>query len=72
MDKLPELGRLSDPEKDALIAVLWAEIQLLKARLAALEAKPHAPRKDAHQLECSALADPEVEPFARSTHGDSP
>jgi transposase len=48
MDKLPELGRLSEPEKDALIAALWAEVQLLKARLAALEAKPHEPRKDAH------------------------
>jgi transposase len=48
MDKLPELGRLSEPEKDALMAALWAEVQLLKARLAALEAKPHEPRKDAH------------------------
>ncbi len=48
MDKLPELERLSEPEKDALIAALWAEVQRLKARLAALEAKPHEPRKDAH------------------------
>jgi transposase len=48
MDTLPELGRLSEPEKDALIAALWAEVQLLKARLAALEAKPHEPRQDAH------------------------
>ena len=48
MDMLPELGRLSEPEKDALIAVLWAEVQLLKARLVVLEAKPHEPRKDAH------------------------
>jgi len=48
MDKLPELERLSESEKDALIAVLWAEVQRLKARLAALEAKPHEPRKDAH------------------------
>jgi hypothetical protein len=39
MDKLPDLERLSEPEKDALIAALWAEVQLLKARLAALEAK---------------------------------
>jgi transposase len=30
------------------MAALWAEVQLLKARLAALEAKPHEPRKDAH------------------------
>jgi transposase len=48
MDKLPELERLSEPEKDALITALWAEVQLLKARLAALEAKAQAPRKDAH------------------------
>ena len=48
MDKLPELERLSEPEKDALIAALWAEVQRLQARLAALEAKPHEPRKDAH------------------------
>lgn len=48
MDELPALERLSEPEKDALIAALWAEVQGLKARLAALEAKPHEPRKDAH------------------------
>ncbi len=48
MDQLPELERLSDPEKDALIAALWAEVQRLKAQLTALEAKAQAPRKDAH------------------------
>jgi transposase len=48
MDKLPELERLSEPEKDALIAALWAELQRLKARLAALAAKPRELRKDAH------------------------
>jgi transposase len=48
MDKLPELERLSEPEKDALIAALWAEVQRLTARLAALETKAHEPRKDAH------------------------
>jgi transposase len=48
MDKLPELGRLSESAKDALIAALWAEVQRLKARLAALEAKLQEPRKDAH------------------------
>jgi len=48
MDKLPDLERLSEPEKDALITALWAEVQLLKARLAALEAKAQEPRKDAH------------------------
>ena len=30
------------------MAALWVEVQRLKARLAALEAKPHEPRKDAH------------------------
>jgi transposase len=48
MDKVPELERVSEPEKDALMAALWAELQRLKARLAALEAKPREPRKDAH------------------------
>jgi uncharacterized small protein (DUF1192 family) len=48
MNKLPELDRLSEPEKDALIAALWAEVQRLKARLEGLEAKAHEPRKDAH------------------------
>jgi transposase len=48
MDQLPDLERLSEPDKDALIAALWAEVQTLKARLAALEAKQHEPRKDAH------------------------
>jgi transposase len=48
MDKLPAVERLSEPEKDALMAALWAEGQRLKARLAALEGKPHEPHKDAH------------------------
>lgn len=48
MDKRPDLERLSELEKDALIVALWAEVQLLKARLAALEAKAQEPRKDAH------------------------
>jgi hypothetical protein len=48
MDKLPGLERLSEPEKDALIAALWAEVQRLQARLVALEGKLHEPRKDAH------------------------
>ena len=70
MDKLPELGRLSEPEKDALITALWAEVQLLKARLAALEAKPHEPRKDAHNSSVRPRR-PQAEPFARSSHRDS-
>lgn len=48
MDKLPNLEHLSESEKDALITALWAEVQRLKARLAALEGKPQEPRKDAH------------------------
>jgi transposase len=48
MEQLPALERLSEPEKDALIAALWAEVQRLNARLAALEAKAQAPRKNAH------------------------
>jgi transposase len=48
MDQLPELECLSEPEKDALIAALWAEVQRLKTQLAALEAKAQAPPKDAH------------------------
>jgi hypothetical protein len=47
MDKRPELARISELGKDALIASLWAEVQLLKSQLAALEAKVQDPRKDA-------------------------
>src|SRR2546426_12752447 len=47
MDTLPELERLSEREKDALIVALWAEVQRLRTRLADLEAKLHAPGKDA-------------------------
>ena len=38
MDKLPELERLSESEKDALITALWAAIQRLPTRVAELEA----------------------------------
>ena len=48
MDTLPELERLSEREKDALIVALWAEVQRLQARLAAFEAKQQEPVKDAH------------------------
>jgi len=47
MDKLPVLERLSEPEKDALIVTLWAEVQRLRTRVAELEAKLHEPVKDA-------------------------
>ena len=48
MDELPKLEHVSDSKKDALIMALWAEVQRLKARLAALEGKPQEPHKDAH------------------------
>ena len=48
MDSLPDLTRLSDQDKEALIAALWAEVQRLRARLAAFEAKQQEPVKDAH------------------------
>ena len=48
MDSLPDLTRLSEQEKEALIATLWAEVQRLRARLAAFEAKQQEPVKDAH------------------------
>jgi hypothetical protein len=48
MDKLPELERLSEHEKDARIAALWAQVQRLHARPTALEAKQPEPRKNAH------------------------
>lgn len=60
MDKLPELERLSELEKDALISALWAEVQRLKARLTALEAKPPEPRKDAHHSSVSPSHSPKA------------
>jgi transposase len=48
MDKLPERTHVSELEKDALIASLWAEVQLLKTRPAALEAKTQEPHTDAY------------------------
>jgi transposase len=47
MDSLPDLAQLAEPQKDALIVALWAEVQCLHARLAAVEAKRQAPVKDA-------------------------
>ena len=47
METLPALDRLSASDKDALIAVLWAEIQRLRTRIMELEAKQHEPDKDA-------------------------
>jgi transposase len=45
VSQLPNLDRLSHAEKDALIRALWAQVQGLTARVAALEAKPDEPSK---------------------------
>src|SRR3954452_8796568 len=43
----PDLSRLTEAEKDALIPALWAQVQALTARVAELEARLHQPRKTA-------------------------
>jgi transposase len=43
--ELPDLSRLSHDEKDALIRTLWAQVQMLTARVAALEARLGVPSK---------------------------
>ena len=43
--QLPELSRLSDAEKDALIRARWAQNQSLTARVMALEARLGEPSK---------------------------
>ncbi len=48
MDQLPTLNQLSEPEKDSLIQVLWAEIQALKGQIGELEGKLQKPKKGAH------------------------
>ncbi len=45
MERLPDLLSLSHDEKDALIHTLWAQVQALAARVAALEAKLGLPPK---------------------------
>ena len=45
MDRLPDLSSLSHDEKDALIHVLWAQVQALTARVAELEARLGLPPK---------------------------
>lgn len=45
MTQLPDLSRLSHDEKDALIRALWAQVQALTARVAALEATLGTPPK---------------------------
>jgi transposase len=43
--QLPDLSRLSHDEKDALIRALWAQVQALTTRVAALEARLGTPPK---------------------------
>jgi len=45
MTALPDLSQLTHEEKDALIRVLWAQVQALVARVAELEAKLNVPPK---------------------------
>ncbi len=45
MSELPDLSLLSHAEKDALIRALWAQVQSLTARVAALEARLGEPGK---------------------------
>jgi transposase len=45
VNELPNLDHLSHAEKDALIHALWAQVQALTARVAALEAKLDEPAK---------------------------
>src|SRR3954447_4796503 len=41
----PDLSRLTEAEKDALIPALWARVQALTARVAHLEARLNEPTK---------------------------
>ena len=45
MTELPDLTCLSHDEKDALIRALWAQVQMLTARVAELESKLGGPPK---------------------------
>ena len=46
MTELPDLSFLSHDEKDELIRALWAQVQVLTARVAELETKPGEPAKN--------------------------
>ena len=41
----PDLSKLTETEKDALILALWVQVQTLTARVAALEARLSQPAK---------------------------
>ena len=63
MTQLPDLSRLSHDEKDALILALWAQVQLLTARVAELEAKLGVPPKtNAGQFQRAALERAQAKP----------
>ena len=64
--QVTELARLSEPEKDALIAALWAEVQRLKAHCGTRSQIARAPQ-GRPQFECASLADPEGKPLFRPT-----
>ena len=58
----PDLSRLTETEKDALILALWAQVQALTARVAHLEARLNEPTEDAGQLQPAAVQGPQGEP----------
>jgi hypothetical protein len=64
MDELPEPARISEPGKDAPVAALWAQVQRLKARLAAFIANSQQPCKYAHHVSVSPSETPKVDLLA--------
>jgi transposase len=69
MNSLPELGHLSEPEKDALIVALWAEVQCLRARLTAWESTPPEPVKHAGNSSVPPSKPPKANTPARPPRG---
>ena len=69
MDSIPELGQLSEPEKDALIVALWAEVQRLRACLTALENTPPEPVKHAGNSSVPPSKTPKANTPARPPRG---
>ena len=58
----PDLSRLTEAEKDALILALWAQVQTLTARVAELEARLSRADEDAGQLQPAAVQGAQGEP----------
>jgi hypothetical protein len=69
MESLPDLAQCSEQEKEALIVALWAEVQRLRARLAAFEAKQQEPVKDAHNSSVPRMVKIIMRPHAHSISG---